>query len=183
MLSYLSQLTALLEKLALKNEHLQLGFALLASAPAGIAPATAQQAGSALIDDIQRCRDIRADTDRLACFDRASAALGVARGSGDVIVLDRKKVVEQRRRQFGLNDGGSDSGVEVKELQSTIRAVVPSRVPLRFDFELANGSVWQTIDTVRAPRSGAPIKVTVAALGGYRASIDGGRSFLVKRIR
>ena len=50
--------------------------------------------------------------------------------------------------------------------------------------ELANGSVWQTVDALTFPPDpGDKIILKEASLGGYRASIAGGRSILVKRIR
>lgn len=147
---------------------------------------------SRTIDRLTECRAITGSDDRLACFDRLAERIASARRNGDLLVLDRRQVVERKRQRFGLANptgevfggGEADRMTEVKELDTTIRAVAAASAYGRWNLELANGSVWQSIDTVSIPpRTTAPIKLRTAPLGGYRASINGGRSFLVKRLR
>lgn len=159
-----------------------MGLAMLAAGSAGADDKTAV---TRTVDAIDECRRISTDSERLACFDRAAAALVAARGKGELIVLDREKVVERRRQRFGLAMD-SDPGInaaEVTELTLSVRTARPAKSPGRWDLELANGSVWQTIDPVRfAPKVGDEITLKIATMGGFRARIDG-RSVLIKRVR
>lgn len=163
-------------------------------APAIPAPAAAQEAAdvSRTVDRLTECRAIGADGDRLACFDRLAARIAAARTSGDLLVLDRRQVVERKRRSFGLANptsevfggGEADRATEVTQLDTTIRAARPAAAFGRWNLELANGSVWQSVDTLPyPPKASAPITLRTATLGGFRASIGKGRSFLVKRLR
>lgn len=173
--------------------------ALLAALPASLpasSPAVAQAQDAAelsrTIDRLTECRAIAAGDARLGCFDRLAERIAAARTSGDLLVVDRREVVARKRQRFGLANpagevfggGEADRATEVKELDTTIRAVAAASAYGRWNIELANGSVWQSIDTVAVPpRVAAPIRLRTASLGGFRASVNGGRSFLVKRLR
>lgn len=144
------------------------------------------------VDEILACRDIRDDAGRLACFDRSTATLAGARASGELIVLDRKTVVARKQQQFGLANpsgdlfggGEADRQTEVKQLDSKVVAAVAAKAYGRFDIQLANGSVWQTIDPLSfPPKVGADVTVKAGSLGSYRLSVAGERSVLAKRIR
>lgn len=137
------------------------------------------------LDQLAECGAITTDTARLACFDRIAAAIGTAQRTGDLIVVDRKEAVERRRARFGLATADLGEGaVEVNELDTTVRLARPSSAYGRYDLALANGTVWQTVEAIPVPpRQGTAIKLRTAPLGGYRASIAGGRSVLVKRLR
>ncbi len=139
------------------------------------------------LDQLAACRSISTDDERLACFDRVAATIDSARRDGDLILVDRKEVAERKRARFGLGTATADLGdgaVEVNELDTTIRNAGPSSVYGRFNLALANGTVWQTVDALPVPpRPGTAIKLRTAPLGGYRASIAGGRGILVKRLR
>jgi hypothetical protein len=154
---------------------------------AAIAAAPQPSSASRMLDQLAECRAITADGERLACFDRVTAAIATARRDGDLILVDRKEVADRKRARFGLGTATTDLGdgaVEVNELDTTVRNAAPSSVYGRFDLALANGTVWQTVDTLPVPpRAGTAIKLRTAPLGGYRASIAGRRAILVKRIR
>lgn len=158
------------------------------------APAAVAQTGDAArtVDQLAECRAVLADAERLNCFDRLAERIAAARRSGDLLVLDRAKVVERKRRTFGLANpvgdvfggGAEDRATQVTEVETTVQAVSPTANPGRWNMRLANGMVWQAVDSLPAPpRAGAPIKLKPALLGGYRASFGGARSFLVKRLR
>ncbi|MCA3730326.1 MAG: hypothetical protein INF03_12320, partial [Phenylobacterium sp.] len=67
-------------------------------------PALAQQSPpSGALDLLLSCRSVRADADRLACFDRASASLAEAEAGGALVVMDRAKVEAVRRQAFGFS--------------------------------------------------------------------------------
>lgn len=161
--------------------------------PAAFAQSDGRSDGSSrVVDTMVACRTIVPDSERLACFDRAAGQVASARRSGELLVLDRSQVLERKRRVFGLANplgdvfggGDADRATQVTELITTIRAAAPASAYGNWQIELANGSLWQSIDTLMyAPKVGAPITLRRAPLGGYRASIGGARSFLVKRTR
>ncbi|WP_343526537.1 hypothetical protein [Sphingomonas sp.] len=144
------------------------------------------------VDALIACRTLGEDATRLACFDRAAAALSQARASGELMVLDRQTVVARKQQRFGLTTqtgemfGGApaDEATEVRQLIGKIAAIVPAKAYGRFDIQLDNGSVWQTTEALPfPPKAGADVTIRQGSLGAYRASIAGGRSILVKRIR
>jgi hypothetical protein len=136
---------------------------------------------------LDECRAIKSDLERLICFDRAAAAISAAIRDDRLVVLDRKEVVDRRRARFGLSSATADLGdgaVEVNELDTTVQSARPSSTYGRYDLSLANGTVWQTVEAIPVPpRPGTVVKLRTAPLGGYRASIAGGRGILVKRLR
>ncbi|MFN3620494.1 MAG: hypothetical protein ACK4S7_09375, partial [Sphingorhabdus sp.] len=96
--------------------------------------------------------------------------------AGDILVIDRKQVVADKRAGFGLprtptevfGGGAADKATRVDQLDSTIRSAVPSNSFGRWNLRLADGSEWQTIDAIPAPpRPGTAILVKQASLGGY----------------
>lgn len=164
--------------------HKTMGLLVAGLAVTG-AHAQDRTAATRTVEAITDCRALTADAARLACYDKAAASLVAAKEKGELIVLDREKVVERRRQRFGLAMD-SDPGIntaEIKQIDTTIQSVANAKVRGKYDLALANGSVWQTIDPVFLPKAGDPIRIAVASLGGFRAKIDGGRAILVKRIR
>ena len=145
---------------------------------------------STALDELSVCQAVVGDSSRLACFDRASRRILAARDAGDLLALDRTKVVENKRRAFGLmgqsdlplGGGSVDREITVKKLETTIAAVTRSTAG-RYRLRLADGTIWETVEPLMLePRRGAAIVLNRATLGGYRASVAGGRSVLVKRI-
>jgi hypothetical protein len=156
---------------------------------AATAAAEKQPDVSRTVDALSACRTLTEDARRLACFDRAVPAILAAREDGTLLVLDKEKVVERRRARFGLASDGAalgdaaDKATAVRELTTTISSVAGAQYS-RFNLALADGSVWQTVETARfEPRAGAAITIKAAALGAYKASIAGGTSIKVKRLR
>lgn len=152
-----------------------------------LAPQTGAASGGTpqTIATLIKCRAISDDTERLRCMDAAVARMDEARSSGDLIVLDREKVVERRRAQFGLSSTGdaATGTAPIREVITTIRAVAPSPTYGRTQLELANGQVWETTGTMRfQPKPGSNVTLRAASLGGFRA--DMGREVVaVKRVR
>lgn len=157
------------------------------------APAIAQDGGTVRqFDELQRCKAIPQDRERLACYDQAAGTILASRAAGDLMVLDRKTVIARKQSRFGLavptsemfGGGKADDATEVRQLETSIKIARPANAYGRWNMELANGSVWQTVDALTFPPDpGDKIILKEASLGGYRASIAGGRSILVKRIR
>lgn len=152
-------------------------------------PAAAQQPRSGDVTRrIVACRDVTTDTARLACFDRAAAELTEAQRNGDLVVVDRKAVVERRQRAFGLPAANTMAasdvrGAEVKELTGVVRSTAPTRTPGRYLFRLADGSSWEMLDAVSPPRVGETATITATRLGGFSARIAKRRAVMVKRLR
>lgn len=156
-------------------------------------PAAAQNKAqtSKVMDDLAACRAVAADAERLACFDRTAATLVAARTMGDLLVLDRERVVERKRARFGLalTDGAvfgggiEDKATEVTEVNSTIREVADGPYS-RYNIALANNMVWQTTEPMRmAPKVGAEVKLTEGLLGAFKMKVAGRETVKVKRTR
>lgn len=173
-----------------------LGITLLAAVPAAAQDASSEARADTLAGALASCRAIAADAERLACFDKAAAALLAARDAGQVVILDREGMRRAKRRVFGFQlprlglfgDGDDADGKgepEVKEIESTLTRVVPIGGGL-YILALADGSQWQTTEgrTNFAPRKDQAIKVEAGILGSYTARVTGaGRGVKVKRVR
>ncbi|WP_112381622.1 hypothetical protein [Sphingomonas carotinifaciens] len=162
----------------------------IVAAPSAAAQEERQPAS---ITALTRCRDLSAPMERLACYDKAVDQVGTALRSGALLALDRKAVMASKQERFGLprttptdrfGGGSADIRTAVTQIDSTIRSAKAAARLGRIDLALTDGSLWQTIDALAfPPRPGTPVSVKQAALGGYRATIDGGRAILVKRLR
>ncbi|WP_445191113.1 hypothetical protein ACT009_10915 [Sphingomonas sp. Tas61C01] len=156
---------------------------------AGQSAADAQgRRGEEPVDAVVACRTERDDKARLACFDRTSATIASARQSGDLIVLNRAKVVDRRRRSFGLPSANALAvadvrGATVKELSGVVRAVSLTRTPGRYVFELTDNSAWEMLEPSAPPSAKEAVNITAVRLGGFRAKIGRGRAVMVKRVR
>ena len=146
---------------------------------------------SRTLDALSACQRIATDAARLTCFDEAAGQIANARKSGNLLALDRGKVVERKRQQVGLADAGhnplgggeADRLTRVTEVATTITAVKPAGYA-RFALQLANAMVWETIEPLSLePRPGTAITIRQAGFGGFKASIPGERTILVKRRR
>ncbi|MEG3160621.1 hypothetical protein U1763_08905 [Sphingomonas sp. LB2R24] len=165
---------------------------LVAGGPA-LAQSGAQSGSdsSKTLDTLANCQVIAADAARLACFDSAAGQIASARKSGNLLALDRGKVIERKRQRFGLADaaqsplggGEADRLTKVTEVRTTIASVKPSSYA-RYSLQLANNTVWETIEPLTLqPRPGTAIVVKQSGFGGFRATIAGERPILVKRQR
>ncbi|MDE0879074.1 MAG: hypothetical protein OSB00_10495 [Sphingomonas bacterium] len=171
-------------------------FSLLAIGVCGFASTgtsawAAEENATKSLDELVTCKAIVIDAQRLSCFDRVSGKIVTARASGELLALDRQKVVANKRRSFGLSNQADaplgeravDKAIAVTQVDTTISGVRQSGYG-RYRLDLANDTSWQTIDPpTLEPRVGAAITVKRASLGGFRATIAGGRSILVKRVR
>lgn len=148
--------------------------------------------GDAIVSGVTACRAITEADARLACFDKAAAALGDAVSQKNIVVLDRNAVRETRRSLFGFNlprlpfFGGRDDAdalPETREIQSTIAAASP----LRYDnwrITLPDGAVWQTTEAFRGyktPSAGSAVTITRGPLGSYTMKIGSQRAVRVAR--
>lgn len=142
-----------------------------------------------LLQNLLACRAIAASADRLACFDRTSAALDDAERQGDVKVLDRAQVRDTRMRLFGLeltdlNIFGRSGPAEVIESIETTLVSARQNQSGEWVFVLANGSTWRQIDTGRltaTPTPGSVVRVRHGAVGSYLISVNNSRSLRARR--
>jgi hypothetical protein len=157
---------------------------LILSAMFGAA-APAQEDAARIVERLEACRERREDGARLACYDAVVGPMAEARRAGRLIVLDRAKVVSERRRQFGLtSDDERATGVaEVRELAAKVREVGPAPTYGRVHIALDNGQVWESVGPMRRkPRVDQDVTVKAANFGAFRLQFDGGAS-QVKRVR
>lgn len=152
------------------------------------APGAAQDKGSE-VQRVVACRAIAQDAERLACYDRESAALGAALESDAVVVVSREQAIEARRELFGfstpnfaglLGDEDKLEGIEVEVASAQMSGLGDLVVTMK------DGSVWHQIDDRqmgRLPKAGTSATIEKAALGSYELKLDGRRSIKVRRIR
>ena len=138
------------------------------------------------------CQKIADGTMRLACYDKAAAALLGASARGDIRVVDRESVRKARRSLFGFAlpsipffDSGDEKDAAPAKLDSTI--VNFSSIGNGFyRFTIASeGAVWESTEGayVRDAKAGEPITITRSRFGGYWAKIGNRRELRVRRIR
>jgi len=170
---------------------------LTLSATAATAASPAQTAGSEpapgradVLARLVACRSMADTSARLACYDVAAAALDAAERQGDVVVVDRDQISTARRENFGFSmptlpnlferNGPSES---VDAIESTL-AGATQNLEGRWIFTLADGSVWQQIDTARVSfrnRDTPPVTVRSATLGSFFLVVGGSRAVRVRR--
>nr|WP_314442097.1 hypothetical protein [uncultured Sphingomonas sp.] len=163
---------------------------LLAGGAAGAQTANDGRTSPVVVREVLGCRSLTDAGQRLACFDRAVAALGEAQSKGDLVTLDRQEVRNTRRSLFGLTlpnlriFGDEDNSEEGSEIETTIvrAAAGPDG---KWIFQLAEGGRWAQTDTrkfIVDPRAGQTIKIRRTALGSYTANVNDQRGIKVKRL-
>lgn len=163
-------------------------------AATGAAGAQAQdRASSRVVQSFAQCRAIAAPAERLACFDKAAAALEQAVQTKEVRILDKDDVRRTRRSLFGFqlprvglfNEGDEEAKKEeFTEINTTVesaRQVQGGRVEIRLSGE--DDAVWQTTEAVTfPPKAGDKIRIRRGAIGSYFINF-GGRSVRGMRVR
>ena len=155
------------------------------SALAAPGPGVRAPAVQALID----CRALVADADRLACFDKAVAAMTAAETSGDLVTIDREQRRAVRRQAFGLAlptltlfDRG-EKPEEVDRLSVVVSSAAKNPLGTWF-IKLDDGALWRQTDSnemSKPPRPGSKALITRGALGSFFMSIDGQPAIRVHR--
>jgi hypothetical protein len=156
-------------------------------------PATAKprpQTGvPAQVTRLLTCRGLAVAAERLACFDRESAAMGSAVERKELVVFDREAVTKTRRSLFGfsvpdLGIFGDKDTDPVKQIESVLAASGNNRDG-GYTFTLADGSRWNQIDDrplSRDPKRGDKVIVKRGTLGSFILEIAGQPGVKVKRI-
>jgi hypothetical protein len=167
--------------------------ALLAMAPAeGAYSASAPKppGRAELVKELSACRAVIDPTERLACFDKAAAALDAAQAKGDVVVVDRQQVREVKRQAFGFkldalsifNKGGAKEAED--EAITTVAKAAYRNATGKWVVTLEGGAVWRQIDDEelsRDPHPGSQIRVRRATLGSFMMNVDGQPGIRVHR--
>jgi hypothetical protein len=135
------------------------------------------------------CRPITDPGQRLACYDKAVAAVSQAENSGDLVTIDREQRRTVRRQAFGLilpSLAMFDRGEKPEEADHI--AVTLARATLgptgKWTFTLDDGAVWRQIDDgdlEPPPRPGDKAVIRRAALGSFMIKIGGKPSVRVHR--
>jgi hypothetical protein len=153
------------------------GLGLVALSAAAIAADDKDAAPPAVFQAVLDCEKLSAPQERLACFDRAVAAMAAASRARELAVFDRSTMREARRGIFGLGLPslkifGSNQSEEVMEIDSTITGLrtAGDGMPV---FVLEDGARWKQTDGRNVfAKIGHPIHIKRAALGSYVANVN-----------
>ena len=169
-------------------------FLLIAAALAVAATSAATARGpvaSGTPANMQRllaCRSIQDGAQRLACFDRETAAVGQAIVKKDLVMIDRARATQAKRSLFGfaIPDFGGlfGGGDDVKEITSTV-ATFTQRGYLGWTIKLADGSTWVQTDDAQLglpPEKGQKVVVHRGSFGAFYLRLNGQPGFKVRRI-
>lgn len=162
----------------------------------GTQSASAQDAAEAkietpaVVDKLFQCREITDAEARLACFDREVNAVYEARESRELVIADREEVKEARRGLFGLKlpkiklFGGGGDDEDVNEITATL-ARATKLDNGRHIFELEDGARWietESVSGFRKFKAGDTIVISTAAMGSFKAKVNGKRAARVRRL-
>jgi hypothetical protein len=166
--------------------------------PSLLALALALTAGGALaeaspepdvIRALKACSAIKADGERLACYDKAAQSVAKAQETGEVIIIDKQSARAARRQAFGLElptlsilDRGADKA-ETETLQAVIK-LARTDAEGRLVMTLEDGAVWRQIDDQalgKPPKPGVTVEIRKAAMGSYRMKIGSQPPIRVRR--
>ena len=149
----------------------------LVAIPGGAVAKSNKAPPSPMVAALANCRALTVDVDRLACFDRTSAALIAATESGDVSVVDRASLRAARRSLFGFampklpffaGDPSANDVQAVLESTVTWSRDLPNGL---YQMRIADGdAVWETTEAplnADAPRKGDKIIIKRGPLGSY----------------
>jgi hypothetical protein len=135
------------------------------------------------------CRSIQDNTQRLACFDRETAAVDQAIAKKDIVLIDKVRATAARRSLFGFSVpdfgglfGGNED--EVKEITSTV-TTYSHNVYTGWVIHLADGSEWAQTDDAQLglpPRKGDKVVVHRGSFGAFFLRLNGQPGYKVKRV-
>lgn len=142
------------------------------------------------IQELYACRDIADGAARLACFDREVAELSAADRAREITFTDRETAKKARRGLFGFTFpklGGIFGGDEdeIKEIETEVAWARVDRSG-KYTIGMTDDSVWSQIDSTilqREPKPGQKVKIKVASMGSYFATVGNGRAIRMKRDR
>lgn len=137
-----------------------------------------------------QCQTQTVAADRLACFDRETAAARAAIDHREVVVLDSAQVETTRRSMFGLSD--PDQRILRKTVKpaapfvavdGTIKAVAEAGYG-HYAITLVGGAVWRNVDLLDTPpRVGAAVHIGKTPFGAYLLKMPNFQSVHAIRLR
>jgi hypothetical protein len=135
------------------------------------------------------CRAIQDSAQRLACFDRETAAVEQAIAKKDLVLIDKARATQAKRSLFGFSIpdfgglfGGNED--EVKEITSTVTAFTHG-VYTGWIIRLADGSEWAQTDDAQLglpPEKGQKVVVHRGSFGAFFLRLNGQPGYKVKRV-
>ncbi len=155
-----------------------LGMVCLASSPS-FARSVKSGPPPAQITGLLACRAIAGEAERLACFDKAAAAIDSAVSNKELVVFDKEGVRKTKKGLFGFGIpnlgifGDDDDTVEIKQVDGVIAGL--GRTVDGFIFRLQDGSRWVQTDAkviVIDPRIGDKVLIKKGALSSYILSVN-----------
>jgi hypothetical protein len=164
------------------------GLALLATTAQAATQPT--RASPKVMQGLLDCRKVADDAARLACYDKAAAAVDAATTSGDLVSIDREQRKAARRQAFGfvlpslafLDMGEKGEGAD--RINATV-AEAHEDATGRWVVQLDDGAVWVQTESEllgRTPRKGSKVLITKGMLGAFFMTIDGQGAGRAKRI-
>ena len=161
---------------------------MLVSVPAVAADKKGQNDTPAQLQRLLACKSVVEASQRLACFDRETAATEVAIQRNDLVAMDRAKIRATRRSLFGfsmpsLGIFGRDDKDAIKQIDGVVAGV--ARGMDGFRVSLQDGSRWAQTDgkaIALEPRVGHKVIVKRGALGSFLMSVAGQPGVKVQRV-
>jgi hypothetical protein len=170
----------------MQRSMLLIGGAALVCA-ATVAWARPAQTGTpAQVQRLMACRTITAADQRLACYDRETAAMNQAIANNDLVMIDKEKARAAGRSLFGFsipNFGGLfGTNGEINQIDGTIKSTGHNQDG-GWVITLDDGSVWSQTDDWPGfdARPGKKIIVKRGTLGSFWLT-SGQSGIKVKRI-
>ncbi len=175
------------------------------AATIGAAMLAATPAMAQLADELGKCAAIAANADRLACYDKAVAAISAEtraiseRRAIETARLDReaaaaaaaaaaekaKAAAEARKAAFGSREGYAQDAVgRVEQIESKVKTTLLAQTGATV-LILENGQVWAQLESRGLPsiRAGDGVEVKRNAFGGFELTlVRSKRTFQVKRL-
>lgn len=144
--------------------------------------AGAVSAQSSIPSQLEPCVSIRRDTERLACFDRAIAALRTGSDTPAPTAENMFGVTESRAPAD--DRAQAEKREELRRIQGSITSISRTGDGM-IVLELDNGQVWRQQDSAVKLSIGVGDTVTItrAAMGTFRIADNSGRFARFKRVR
>ncbi|HEY8003335.1 MAG TPA: hypothetical protein VIE16_03855 [Phenylobacterium sp.] len=155
------------------------GAAMAAAALAAPPPEIRSEGRAKMLQQLIDCRKIADNSQRLACFDQAAAAMDQAEAKGDIVVVDREQARKVRRQAFGFSLPSitlferGEKPEEIANMEGKIAAARQNSSG-KWVIRLEDGATWVQVDTNEVPNDpkvGDPVTIRRASLGSYILSL------------
>jgi hypothetical protein len=144
----------------------------------------------AVVQHLLDCRKVADNAERLACYDKAAAAMESATSSGDLVSIDLEQRRAARRQSFGFIlpslgflERGETEG-ELNHITATAKTAYRNSEG-KWTVVLEDGATWQQLEAGelgRTPRQGSKVEISKGMLGSFFMTIDGQGAGKAKRI-